>query len=283
MKTPKQKLVLFSLLILGGNGFNQAQAQGSARPTFDECSLRAQTHASPEGSRAPATCAEVVANDPLSLFNSAEGRQAAAQANMLSVANADGEWELIAGDNSKLREILDLKISPQENRVYVLNKNGESRQVLSFPADAGGNLAPRRKLVAEEIDTASSITLNWEAKKLFVASTQMGWIKVFHLHADPDGRRPANSTESLATYDSPSMAPLALAASALELAVLETNRVLVFNVNGELKQSLALENGEGNAKKVVLDSKENALLIRDQEGADIVFQKDENGLYHRLN
>lgn len=188
---------------------------------------------------------------------------------------------ITAGPETLLSQIVDMKISPEEDRVYVLNQDGRKSSILSFPAEYGGNIAPRRKLITDELENATGFVLDFPAKRIYAISQMEGWIKAFNLHADPDGRLPEHSTELL--FEAP-LEPLAakdLSVSSSEVFVLEGDRIRVLSKNLEPKLDQVIE-GAGqlsNATHIEYDQTKKALIASNHEGPIMTFIKDSNGLF----
>lgn len=193
----------------------------------------------------------------------------------------------LAGKNPLIQHVLDLELSAHEERFYVLDDDGSTNSVYSYSTDHGGNLAPLRKLISDDIQGASGIEIDYADKKLFVFSKH-GWVKAFNIHADPDGRRPENGTKSLFDIEAQLTSPIDLAVSEHELFVLESDRVLVFSKEAYNEgnsdsvtpnQIIDAAGGFENVSEIKFDPKENALSVSNQEGVDIVFKKDLSGSY----
>ena len=116
------------------------------------------------------------------------------------ISENKARYELIAGPNTKIENILAVEIDPTEKRVYVLNQGTEGNQILSYFYENGGNNAPARKLITNELSEAFDFTLDSNKKILVVVSKLGGWIRTFHLHADPDGKKSENHVGKLGEY-----------------------------------------------------------------------------------
>lgn len=248
-----------------------------------DCLLQAKSFGSQQPSHIDASCAIVIKNSPQSIKKTSLNQSAIALENAIYVLKENDkgkEWSLIGGANTRLEQILDIEINPEEKKLYALNIKNGSAEILTFPSDTGGNLSPRRKLVGEEIAQADAFALDQSSRRLIVSSSVSGWIKAFHVEADPDGRKPQNSLEPHYTIVGDSLRPLALAASQREIAVLETKRALVYEKQSKgapiKKQTIDLSS---EAADLWFDQKQNALLIENQEGAVTVFKKNSEGFY----
>lgn len=187
--------------------------------------------------------------------------------------------EFIAGPETGLTNIRQLEVSSEEQRVYVLNQNGEDFSVLSFPATYGGNISPRKKLITIEMKRASSFAI--DSNKIYVISKEQGWIKSFNLHADPDGRRPANSTKVLDQVEIEPLQAKGLAVSSSNVYALLGDRVEVYGKD-LAASSVAVIDGAGqllDATKIEYLENEKALVASNQEGPIIAFIKDAEGVY----
>lgn len=195
--------------------------------------------------------------------------------------------EAITGTKTKLSSISIVQLNEQEKRVYILNRDGESSSILSYHLEYGGNLAPLRKLVGEAMAGASDFTIDQENKKLIVISQKFGWLKSFELHADPDGRSPANALAPIAEISSSFTSPLAVEKSPSNIFVLDSNKVLVFESQlsdeAQALQELSIEGEFGEGSVLEFNQKENALLVRNQKGVEIIFEKSLAGDFRRLN
>jgi hypothetical protein len=100
-----------------------------------------------------------------------------------------------AGENSLLTRIVAVKYNPSDQKTYVLNESSGNFSVYSYFSAYGGNNAPARKLITDEIQDASHFTVAVETNELIVLSNRYRWIKIFHKDADPDGKKPENSVQ----------------------------------------------------------------------------------------
>lgn len=269
-----------------------------AQPSFETCSELAQNYGDKHApSFVPDTCFEKLKElvSPKNISSSEDGQILVyAKDNMVYVRkNVDSEAsvELLAGPQTKLFEAKDIELSELENRFYVLNRDESDSQVFSYTLEYGGNLAPLRKLINPELLQASDITIDFADKKLLISSQDAGWVKVFNLHADPDGRREENSTKTLATLSNELTSPIDTAVSETEIFVLEDLRVSIYSkeeVYSGQEQSesspIAVLDGSGSFRNVTgikFDSNENALRVYGKEGVVSVFYKDQFGNYIR--
>lgn len=206
--------------------------------------------------------------------------------NMVYVENLSTQkTNLLAGSKTMLNNALATELSVDEDRVYVLNAQEDSREVLSYPISFGGNLAPRRKLLSQQLDFASNISINYEQKELYVISEQQGWIKVFNLHADPDGKRPEHSTRmkrEIFEVQSEQLNPIDIATSETEMFVLSNDKILIFPQSSsgsvELSRVIAGENTQIlSAKRIRYNRQEQTITVTNLDGLELVFPSNSNG------
>ena len=269
-----------------------------AQPNFETCSELAQSYGDKHTpSFVPGACFEKLKElaSPKNISTSEDGQVLVyAKDNMVYLEkkiDLEASVELLAGPQTKLFEAKDIELSEQENRFYVLNRNESGSQVFSYTLEYGGNLAPLRKLISPELAQASDITIDFADKKLLISSQDGGWVKIFNLHADPDGRREENSTKTLATLSNELNSPIDTAVSETEIFVLEDQKISIYSkeeVYSGQEQSesspIAVLDGAssfGNVTGIKFDSNENALRVYGKEGVISVFYKDQFGNYIR--
>ncbi len=142
--------------------------------------------------------------------------------------------EITSGKNSMLKEIQALEYNQGDDRIYVLNKDGDSSHIFSYQAQTGGNNAPMRRLISNELDGATNLKLNHVKQETFVVSTGNAWVKVFNLYADNLGARAENSISTLRSLQGNNtqlIAPTDIAISDDEVFILDSNKILIFNIN----------------------------------------------------
>ncbi len=180
----------------------------------------------------------------------------------------------ISGAKSKLTNIIDIKISELDQKVYVLNENNGQYSIYSYFYSSGGNIVPARKLITTEIKNATSFRIDSESKELAVMSSSEGWIKFFHIEADPDGKRAKNSNSVLRLIEGALESPQDILFIGSIIYVIDNNKVLVFDKNmlkdSEPKTLYSSQNKRVNFFKKILisDNSKNLLIICD-DGSQI--------------
>lgn len=138
-----------------------------------------------------------------------------------------------AGHKTKLTDIIAVDFLEDNAKIYVLNKNGTDYSVLSYLYNISGNLVPSRELKSLELLSASNLTTDHPSQKLYVISQSAAWIKIFNLQADPLGKRAENSPDMLYAISGIAtglQAPLDIKIVGSEIFVLDSDRILVFNI-----------------------------------------------------
>lgn len=169
---------------------------------------------------------------------------------------------ITAGHKTKIKEILAVDFLEDNAKVYVLDKNGSNYSILSFIYNVSGNLTPSRHLKSNELSLASNLTADFQSKKLYVVSKHSAWIKVFNLRADPRGKKAENSSNllnSISGNGSSLQAPIDIKVYGSEMFILDSDRVLVFNItdNGitSPKRSIAGSNTQiSGAQRLEINS-----------------------------
>jgi hypothetical protein len=168
-----------------------------ANITIDECSEKAMTYFSTEGipTIIPNLCGQLIekVRTPDNFAKSVDGKiEISAYKNMIYI-NDDGVDRFIAGNLSRVHNVLSLKFEESESRIYILNENQErQREVLSYKCNISGNVSPIRSLETREIENATSISI--EDNYIHVISSTHDWKKSFNKNADPNGKKDENSS-----------------------------------------------------------------------------------------
>lgn len=106
---------------------------------------------------------------------------------------------LISGEQSMLKNIEQVHYSQKLERVFILDK--EIGAILSFDANLGGNIAPKRKLVDEALKEADDFILDDEKEEMYIVSKSQNWIKVYKMKADMDNKDKAHTADIRRTID----------------------------------------------------------------------------------
>jgi hypothetical protein len=168
-----------------------------ANVTLDECSDKASTYFSTEGipTQIPDSCGELI-QKMRTLETTAKSTDSkveiSAYKNMIFI-NDNGINRFIAGNLSRVHNVISLKFDESESRIYILNENQErQKEVLSYIYNISGNVSPIRSLETREIENATSISI--EKSYIHVISSTHDWKKIFNKNADPNGKKVENSS-----------------------------------------------------------------------------------------
>ncbi len=161
--------------------------------------------------------------------------------------------EITSGKNSLLTDIQAIEYNDGDDRIYVLNKDVNDFQIFSYQGQTGGNNAPMRRLITSQLEGASNLKPNNASQETFVVSAANAWIKVFNLYADTLGPRAENAISvirSLQGNNTQLIAPSDIAISATEVFILDSNRILIFDIN---------DNGDVSPKSILTEADDAAL------------------------
>jgi hypothetical protein len=171
-----------------------------ATVTLESCTEKASRYYSTEEipSIIPNECArliESIEGSNLHTQNESGTVKISAFKNIVYI-NDNGVHRFIAGNLSRLNDILAVTFDESESRIFVLNKNQErQKEVLSYRYNISGNVSPVRSLETHEIQMATGIKV--ENNFIHVISSSHEWKKTFHKNADPNGKRKENSSNLL--------------------------------------------------------------------------------------
>jgi len=190
---------------------------------------------------------------------------------------------ITSGENSKLTNILAVKVNNFDQKTYVLNQDNDNFSLYSYFYQSGGNNVPARKLVTPEIINATNFKIDNTNEETYILSAIDGWIKVFNRDADPDGPRPQNSVQlkrSFKGIDSQLNAPIDLSISNDELFVLDSDQILVFNKNDtnntKPKRVIAGDRTQINQGKYI-SVQGNFIIVTNHNEQIIKFNKNDSG------
>jgi len=248
----KSLIILFSLIL---NSY--------AQTSIEECATLAQYYGHATLSQeVPVECYGTIKELSASM-QKVDGYTIAGHKNLLYI-ELDGILKLTSGNKTLLKEIIAIDAAPSEDLVFVLSKGQTSFEVLSFPISFAGNLAPRRRLVTEELEGATGLRSNPSKKELYVFSRENSWIKVFNQNADPNGKRAENSNAVKRSIID--VSPIDLAITGEELYILTDTEIMVFEreANG-VATPLRVKNVSefGLVKNIKFDSKQSLQLINE--------------------
>ena len=80
------------------------------------------------------------------------------------IFGAESKKEIIAGENTFLTDIKAVQLNHVDKKVYALNKHNDSYSIFSYFYSNGGNNAPARKLITNELIGASNFKIHNERK-----------------------------------------------------------------------------------------------------------------------
>lgn len=193
---------------------------------------------------------------------------------------------LLAGDQTRFGNVIDLDVSLSDMRFFVLSSDGDDLSVFSYTTEYGGNLAPKKKLITSELQGTNKISVDSNDSKIYAISSANGWVKSFHLNADPDGFLSENSVERVRIIDAAINSPVDVASSSSEVFILEQDKILVFGKTEDDPSPQYVIDGAGvfvNVISVSFDESENALKVKNSEGDIVTFVKDEVGGFLRVD
>jgi hypothetical protein len=183
-----------------------------ATQNLQECSEKATTYYSTESisTKIPSQCGELISNikdSSTSALSSDGSIKISAYKNIIYINN-NGVDRFIAGNLSRVHNVISLFFDDTESKIYVLNENPErQREVLSFKPDLTGNVSPIRSLETRELEMATSISV--KGNHIYAISSSHDWKKTFNKNADPNGKKPENSSvilrEVSGTFDKKSL------------------------------------------------------------------------------
>lgn len=255
--------------------------------TSELCELKAKDLGSQSGipQSIPSDCTNLIkSNQSLYNFDSTQAGdiKVYGHKNMLLTEiyqpNENGDLVLnthyTSGEKSKLTNILAVEINTGDQRSYVLNEENGQYSVYSYFYSDGGNNVPARKLITTQIINATNIKVDNSSSLLYVVSSQEGWVKVFNMHADPDGPRDENKLDmlkSLFGINSELTSPIDITFTSSEVFILDESKILVFN---------ASDNGNVTPKRIIQGFNTNLDNSKDieisQDGQSIVVTKINN-------
>lgn len=126
--------------------------------------------------------------------------QALGFANVLVVKQLDPLIErTIAGTSTELQNIKATAVDELNNEVFVYDDVKKS--VFVFTTALGGNLAPKRTLVLDNLNGVVSIAVDSKHGELFIALEKE--VAVFSRLANKDGKKPENSQSELRRLTGP--------------------------------------------------------------------------------
>ncbi|MBC75292.1 MAG: hypothetical protein CME64_04685 [Halobacteriovoraceae bacterium] len=201
-----------------------------AQTSLEECAVLAQYHGHATMSqKVPKECYEIIKGLNASMQKTAK-HTIAGHKNLLYI-ESEGLLKLISGNKTLLENVKAIDAAPSDDLIFVLNEKETELEVLSFPVSFGGNLAPRRRLVTNELEGASGLKADTKNKELYVFNKNQSWIKVFNQNADPNGKRAENSNKLLRLITG--VSPLDLEIIDTELYILTDREIIVVEKNHE--------------------------------------------------
>ena len=171
-----------------------------ANITLEDCSEKAVDYFSTEGipSIIPNSCGLLISSinqTGISAFSEDRSVKIYAHKNIIYI-NDNGVHRFIAGNLSRVNNIISLVFKESESRIYILNENQErQKEVLSFKYNISGNVSPIRSLETREIEMATSLEV--DDHLIHVSSSTHDWKKSFNKNADPNGKKAENSSKVL--------------------------------------------------------------------------------------
>lgn len=193
--------------------------------------------------------------------------------------------KLLAGDQTKLREIISLDLDEENKKIFILNRNHDTVSFAHYSLDFIGNVAPSRHYQSSEINGAVSFRVSTSDDKTYNLDYQNAQIKVYNLHADPEGKNANNAIniqKSIAGVQTLLVSPVDLALSEQEIFVLDGDRVLVFvkSAQGDVSPVRIIygDNTQLNSAKMInLDLDANEILIFNGDGQTLRFHLNASG------
>jgi len=114
-----------------------------------------------------------------------------AHLNLLFIAQ-DNAVTLIAGEQSKLKNIQDSVVHLAQKNIIVLDR--EQAAIYTFPYERTGNVAPIYQIIGKQhnLQFANSITLDANQEHIIVTFNHSK--KFYRIKANSDGKKPENKT-----------------------------------------------------------------------------------------
>jgi hypothetical protein len=188
---------------------------------------------------------------------------------------------LLVGDKTKLYRVLDLKLTPDEKSLIVLNSNSKKeKSLLTFDLSRIGNISP--KFINSNIDklTDKIIGFSDDSKNIIIRSENKAQLYVI----DKDSRSPiANRRPAAVDYKRLSLNSEVLASALSVIDISDSAIVLdksgkIRNVSvekGHFSENWSIPHAEISSKslvKIYLDKKSKDLVVLTDDGEKIRFQ-----------
>jgi hypothetical protein len=186
---------------------------------------------------------------------------------------------LLAGDQSKLEDVIAIDIDESNRHLFVLSKNGNAASLAHYSLDFIGNVAPLRYFISSELAGAVNLRIDSSAQEVFIVDQASAAIHVHHLYADASFNNSAR-LRKLSGVQSLLMSPIDVALSQQEMFVLDGDRILVFakSSSGDVApvRIISGENTQiATAKSINIDGSE--ILIRNGNEQTLRFALNGNG------
>jgi hypothetical protein len=140
----------------------------------------------------------------------------------------------LAGDQTKLTEIMSIDIDESTQRLFVLNKNLIDTSFANYKLDFIGNVVPQNYFSSANLNGVTNFRIDANKNHVYFLDHISGSILVHHLYADNNSVSPHTSSLLIKNIQGPNtliIAPIDLAISESELYLLDGDRILVFNKN----------------------------------------------------
>lgn len=179
------KSILFLLCILS--------LASSYAANIDDCLLDAQSHGSHIHPITPSSsCADLIKSHPRKVeLSSKDGKYKVYGLDHMVYVEAyqDGSLmtrELLAGDQTRLKEVQKFSINSSKNRLLILQEGAKGTELLVYQLNFIGNVAPVKFLDAEVVQGATSALLVDKTDELRLSFKSEG--KARHFGSEADSR-----------------------------------------------------------------------------------------------
>jgi hypothetical protein len=184
----------------------------------------------------------------------------------------------IAGSNAQLGEVVALAIDETNREIAVLDKTGD---VLIFPSNVNGNIAPHRILKHKDLHGASDLVINTKRNELIVFNKSNQNLIFFPRLANNHGRGKKMTPSVLRTVSNlKGIESVTLDEAHQELFTLDTvkNRINVVsleNVSHSLAsvRSIALPTSFKNARKIEYSIGKDQITVTNAAGETVAISR----------
>ncbi|MBL7665388.1 MAG: hypothetical protein JNM93_09655 [Bacteriovoracaceae bacterium] len=204
--------------------------------------------------------------------SSSQKIQAFAYKNFLFAEN-QGQRLVIAGDKTNLGEIHSIKISQNEKWLAVIQNNADKKEILVFPTNRNGNIAPYKVYAGDEFQNIIDLAFHESLAEIYFLDGKT--YDVFAVSEDSDSRMLIDSQKpiKLRSYDKNDL--MVKKPSQIELT---NESLLVFDENEQKLGIIPIDkNLEKHVQNILAPGLKNnvaKIRLRDNQTLD-VFTQDE--------